>query len=73
MAGGNFSAADEGGSEYPGKLTSYVAITCIMAAIGGLIFGYDIEISGRVTSMDLVLKFFFPLSLLLSIRNMAEK
>uniref|UniRef100_M1BYY1 Sugar transport protein 12 n=1 Tax=Solanum tuberosum TaxID=4113 RepID=M1BYY1_SOLTU len=35
MAGGNFIAADEGGSEYPGKLTRYVAITCIMAAMGG--------------------------------------
>ncbi|KAK4722298.1 hypothetical protein R3W88_012531 [Solanum pinnatisectum] len=60
MAGGNFIAADEGGCEYPGKLTRYVALTCIMAAMGGLIFGYDIGISGGVTSMDPFLKLFFP-------------
>ncbi|KAG5616097.1 hypothetical protein H5410_015921 [Solanum commersonii] len=60
MAGGNFISADEGGSEYPGKLTRYVAITCIMAAMGGLIFGYDIGIYGGVTSMDPFLKLFFP-------------
>ncbi|KAH0725014.1 hypothetical protein KY284_000879 [Solanum tuberosum] len=59
MAGGNFIVADEGGSEYPGKLTRYVALTCIMAAMGGLIFGYDIGISGGVTSMDHFLKLFF--------------
>ncbi|XP_049391104.1 sugar carrier protein C-like [Solanum stenotomum] len=60
MAGGNFMVADEGGCEYPGKLTRYVALTCIMAAMGGLIFGYDIGISGGVTSMDPFLKLFFP-------------
>lgn len=35
-----------GGKEYPGKLTPFVTITCIVAAMGGLIFGYDIGISG---------------------------
>ncbi|KAK4739264.1 hypothetical protein R3W88_002961 [Solanum pinnatisectum] len=54
MAGGNFIAADKGGFEYPGKLTRYVALTCIMAAMGGLIFGYDIGISGGVTSKVLL-------------------
>nr|CAD30830.1 monosaccharide-H+ symporter [Datisca glomerata] len=51
-----------GGSkkEYPGNLTPYVTITCIVAAMGGLIFGYDIGISGGVTSMDSFLKKFFP-------------
>lgn len=36
----------EGITEYPGKLTPFVTITCIVAAMGGLIFGYDIGISG---------------------------
>jgi MFS transporter, SP family, sugar:H+ symporter len=37
-----------GGSnkEYPGNLTPFVTVTCIVAAMGGLIFGYDIGISG---------------------------
>lgn len=36
----------EGIKEYPGKLTPFVTVTCIVAAMGGLIFGYDIGISG---------------------------
>ncbi|XP_047309493.1 sugar carrier protein C-like [Impatiens glandulifera] len=48
------------GREYPGNLTLFVTITCIVAASGGLIFGYDIGISGGVTSMDPFLKKFFP-------------
>ncbi|CAN4116416.1 unnamed protein product [Withania somnifera] len=59
MAGGNLIASRGYDDEYPGKLTGYVAITCIMAAMGGLIFGYDIGISGGVTSMDSFLKRFF--------------
>ncbi|KAK4797058.1 hypothetical protein SAY86_029384 [Trapa natans] len=34
------------GREYPGNLTPFVLGTCIVAAMGGLIFGYDIGISG---------------------------
>ena len=34
------------GREYPGNLTVFVTVTCIVAAMGGLIFGYDIGISG---------------------------
>ncbi|XAR53677.1 hypothetical protein NMG60_11022322 [Bertholletia excelsa] len=48
------------GKEYPGDLTPYVTITCIVAATGGLIIGYDIGISGGVTSMESFLKRFFP-------------
>ncbi|MED6187571.1 hypothetical protein PIB30_077748 [Stylosanthes scabra] len=48
-----------GGKEYPGNLTPFVTVTCIVAAMGGLIFGYDIGISGGVTSMDPFLKKFF--------------
>ncbi|ESR43942.1 hypothetical protein CICLE_v10013350mg [Citrus x clementina] len=40
------SRIDKGnGRVYPGYLTPFVAITCIVAAMGGLIFGYDIGIS----------------------------
>lgn len=35
----------EGIKEYPGKLIPFVTVTCIVAAIGGLILGYDIAIS----------------------------
>ncbi|CAI9288913.1 unnamed protein product [Lactuca saligna] len=45
---------------YPGNLTLNVFITCMVAACGGLIFGYDIGISGGVTSMSPFLKEFFP-------------
>ncbi|KAJ7968456.1 sugar transporter 1 [Quillaja saponaria] len=48
------------GAEYPGNLTPYVLVTCIVAAMGGLIFGYDIGISGGVTSMNSFLQKFFP-------------
>ncbi|CAN0852692.1 Sugar carrier protein C [Linum grandiflorum] len=49
-----------GGKEYPGNLTPFVLVTCIVAAMGGLIFGYDIGISGGVTSMNTFLEKFFP-------------
>ncbi|CAL5393964.1 unnamed protein product [Camellia sinensis] len=38
-------AGDDSPKDYPGKLTWYVFVTCIVAAMGGLIFGYDIGIS----------------------------
>lgn len=41
------------GKEYPGKLTPFVTVTCIVAAMGGLIFGYDIGISGTYFSLNL--------------------
>ncbi|KAL5972994.1 hypothetical protein ACLOJK_039801 [Asimina triloba] len=46
MAGGVVVSAG-GRADYPGKLTPYVIMTCIIAATGGLIFGYDIGISGK--------------------------
>ncbi|KAK9930141.1 hypothetical protein M0R45_027195 [Rubus argutus] len=45
---------------YNGKLTLLVVISCMIAAMGGIIFGYDIGISGGVTSMEPFLKKFFP-------------
>ncbi|GLT75552.1 hypothetical protein SLA2020_472690 [Shorea laevis] len=50
----------ENGPEYPGKLTLYVLVTCIVAAMGGLLFGYDIGISAGVTTMPSFLRKFFP-------------
>nr|XP_023903666.1 hexose carrier protein HEX6-like isoform X3 [Quercus suber] len=45
---------------YNGKMTLFVVISCMIAATGGIIFGYDIGISGGVTSMEPFLKKFFP-------------
>ncbi|KAI5002332.1 hypothetical protein ZWY2020_026982 [Hordeum vulgare] len=59
MAGGAF-VDTACGKQYPGKLTLYVVFTCVVASTGGLIFGYDIGISGGVTSMDPFLLKFFP-------------
>ncbi|KAH6773756.1 sugar transporter 1 [Perilla frutescens var. hirtella] len=60
MAGGGFGPGPGSGKQYPGNLTPYVIATCVIAAMGGLIFGYDIGISGGVTSMDSFLEKFFP-------------
>ncbi|XP_024968423.1 sugar transport protein 8-like [Cynara cardunculus var. scolymus] len=46
--------------DLPARLTGQVIICTIIAAFGGLMFGYDIGISGGVTSMDVFLKKFFP-------------
>ncbi|WCJ40079.1 Sugar transport protein 10 [Euphorbia peplus] len=59
MAGGAFVSGG-GGKNYEGGVTAFVIITCLVAAMGGLIFGYDIGISGGVTSMDVFLEKFFP-------------
>ncbi|XP_042510593.1 sugar carrier protein A [Macadamia integrifolia] len=63
MAGGTLGpagVAKERAQQYQGKVTSYVVIACLVAAVGGSIFGYDIGISGGVTSMDSFLLKFFP-------------
>uniref|UniRef100_A0A5B7CCB7 Major facilitator superfamily (MFS) profile domain-containing protein n=1 Tax=Davidia involucrata TaxID=16924 RepID=A0A5B7CCB7_DAVIN len=53
-------AISSSGGEYNGRMTSFVVLSCMMAAMGGVIFGYDIGISGGVTSMEPFLKKFFP-------------
>ncbi|KAL3825385.1 hypothetical protein ACJIZ3_021414 [Penstemon smallii] len=58
MAVGFVISSEEG--QYNGKITSFVVLSCMMAAIGGVIYGYDTGISGGVTSMDPFLKDFFP-------------
>lgn len=59
MAGGGI-VPDSGAKNYEARVTAFVVITCIVAATGGLMFGYDIGISGGVTSMDEFLLKFFP-------------
>ncbi|RDX61377.1 Sugar transport protein 5, partial [Mucuna pruriens] len=59
MAGGGF-AVDAPTSGFDGKITLSVVITCIVAASSGLIFGYDVGVSGGVTTMVPFLKKFFP-------------
>lgn len=39
-----------GKAEYEGKVTVFVVLACIVAASGGLLFGYDIGITGRYNS-----------------------
>ncbi|GLT53178.1 hypothetical protein SLA2020_264680 [Shorea laevis] len=61
MPAGEFAVAPvAGGTDAEAKITSVVIISCIMAATGGLMFGYDVGISGGVTSMPSFLKEFFP-------------
>lgn len=46
MAGGGF-VADAPTTSFDSKITLAILITCIVAASGGLIFGYDVGISGH--------------------------
>ncbi|XVE92928.1 hypothetical protein REPUB_Repub01dG0146000 [Reevesia pubescens] len=59
MAGGGF-VAHGGGTNHEGGVTAFVIFTCMVAAMGGLLFGYDLGISGGVTSMEQFLQKFFP-------------
>ncbi|KAG8374852.1 hypothetical protein BUALT_Bualt10G0038700 [Buddleja alternifolia] len=59
MAGG-IVITRGGDKAYPGNLTCSVFLACVCAGFGGLIFGYDIGISGGVTSMPAFLEKFFP-------------
>lgn len=56
MAGG---ALPGGGAmkDYPGKMTAYVIFTCFIGATGGLIFGYDLGVSGIKKKLFVI--FFF--------------
>ncbi|CAA7017205.1 unnamed protein product [Microthlaspi erraticum] len=60
MAGGGFSTAPANGVVFEAKITPIVIVSCIMAATGGLMFGYDVGVSGGVTAMPDFLKKFFP-------------
>ncbi|KAH0467165.1 hypothetical protein IEQ34_004403 [Dendrobium chrysotoxum] len=59
MPAGGFAVSAPTGTEFEAKITPIVIISCIMAATGGLMFGYDVGVSGGVTSMnDFLIKFF---------------
>eukprot|EP01018_Ginkgo_biloba_P001836 Gb_01325 [translate_table: standard] len=63
MAGGMMvdGGAKKGRAQlYEGHVTVYVVLACVVAATGGSLFGYDLGVSGGVTSMDDFLKKFFP-------------
>ncbi|KAJ6430031.1 hypothetical protein OIU84_021444 [Salix udensis] len=45
--------------EFEGRITFNVILCVVIAACGGLMFGYDIGVSGGVTAMDDFLKKFF--------------
>jgi len=53
MAGGGFASV-AGDVNFEAKITYTVIISCIMAATGGLMFGYDIGISGTCDIWRLV-------------------
>ncbi|VAH18160.1 unnamed protein product [Triticum turgidum subsp. durum] len=58
--GASVEAPAAGSGGYSGRVTPFVVLTCIVAGSGGILFGYDLGISGGVTSMDSFLKTFFP-------------
>lgn len=60
MAIGAFIEGPAGGAGYNGRVTSFVVLSCVVAGSGGILFGYDLGISGGVTSMESFLKKFFP-------------
>ncbi|KAJ3681834.1 hypothetical protein LUZ60_014407 [Juncus effusus] len=60
MAGGFVVEGGPVTGGYNGRVTVFVILSCIVAGSGGILFGYDIGISGGLTSMDSFLKRFFP-------------
>ncbi|KAF5742991.1 sugar transport protein 14-like [Tripterygium wilfordii] len=62
MAGGGFTDAGKlkRAHLYEYRITGYFVFSCIVAALGGSLFGYDLGVSGGVTSMDDFTKKFFP-------------
>lgn len=47
MAGGGV-VTHGGNQNYKGGVTTFVVFACMVAAMGGLIFGYDLGISGML-------------------------
>jgi MFS transporter, SP family, sugar:H+ symporter len=62
MAGGGIAtaAAGERVADYHSKLNAHVILVSLIAASGGLLFGYDIGVTGGVESMASFQKKFFP-------------
>lgn len=40
------SAVEAEATAYSGRITLFVVLSCVTAAMGGVIFGYDIGVSG---------------------------
>lgn len=40
--------ASKNGDNYPWRVTPYIVVCWVLAACGGLMFGYDIGISGMI-------------------------
>ncbi|KAI3955311.1 hypothetical protein MKW92_004181 [Papaver armeniacum] len=57
---GVFVASGEVSKQYNGRVTLFVILSCMVAGLGGVLSGYDIGISGGVTSMPPFLMKFFP-------------
>ncbi|XP_051149103.1 sugar transport protein 14 [Andrographis paniculata] len=62
MAGGGVLDANSGARAhlYEYRITPYFVFACIVGSLGGSLFGYDLGVSGGVTSMDDFLEEFFP-------------
>ncbi|CAI5984010.1 unnamed protein product [Closterium sp. NIES-64] len=60
MAGGGMVPVSPGSHQFNGRVTACVILSSLVAASGGLLFGYDIGITGGVTNMDGFLEAFFP-------------
>nr|CAB3490183.1 unnamed protein product [Digitaria exilis] len=60
MAVGLAVTGGDDGRQYGDRITGFVALSCLTAAMGGAIFGYDLGTSGGVSSMASFLKEFFP-------------
>ncbi|XP_028771615.1 sugar transport protein 13 [Neltuma alba] len=59
MTGGDFATASNVGGNFDAKITPIVVTYGFMAATAGLMFGYDVGVSGGVTFMRPFLKKFF--------------
>jgi hypothetical protein len=59
MAIGAFveGAPADGGEGYSGRVTPFVVLSCVVAGSGGVLFGYDLGISGSSRAVTLAFSF----------------